>query len=172
MLEKTSIVRDHKGTYFIAKKIYLTDQQALNEIEMMRAIKHPNIVAFHDLIVEKEHLYLIEEFCEEGDLHFHIRRQIRKKRTYFSEEQVSKWLLQLLLAIEYLHNSKILHRDIRPQNIFLTTRGNLKLGSFRLSKVAYWSNLDIRRVTRFGYNRYRFTILHVSRIRLASGIRF
>lgn len=85
--------------------------------------------------MEKGHIYLIEEYCEEGDLAFHIRRQIRKKKNYFSENVVSKWLLQLLLALEYLHNKKIMHRDIKPENVFLTSQGNLKLGSFKSSKV-------------------------------------
>jgi serine/threonine protein kinase len=51
----------------------------------MRTIRHPNIVEFHDLIVDKNHTYLVEEFCEEGDLGFHIRRQIKKKKTFFPE---------------------------------------------------------------------------------------
>ncbi len=102
----------------------------------MKTIRHPNVVGFHDIVMEKGHAYLIEEYCEEGDLAFHIRRQIRKKRSYFSERTIAKWLLQLLLALEYLHNKKIMHRDIRPQNIFLTSLGNLKLGCFRSSKVS------------------------------------
>lgn len=106
----------------------------------MKTIKHPNIVEFHDLVVEKNHIYLIEEFCEEGDLSFHIRRQIRKKKNYFHEELIAQWLLQILLALEYLQNAKIMHRDINPQNIFLTSKGNIKLGSFRFSKVSPWNN--------------------------------
>ena len=70
----------------------------------MKTIKHPNIVEFHDLVVENKYIYLVEEFCEEGDLGFHIRRQIRKKKTYFTEDVVSQWLLQILLALEYLQN--------------------------------------------------------------------
>lgn len=58
--EKTSIVRDNKNNYYIAKKIYMNDDKALNEIGMMKNVKHPNIVAFHDLIVEKDHIYLVE----------------------------------------------------------------------------------------------------------------
>ena len=158
-------MRDNKNNYYIAKKIYLSDEKALNEIGMMRYVKHPNIVAFHDLIVERDHMYLVEEFCEEGDLSFHIRRQIRKKKTYFPEELVSQWLLQLLLAIEYLHNSKIMHRDIRPKNIFLTSRGNLKLGSFRLSKVPIRRYVDFLRRAKFGHNCYRLPLLYGSIMR-------
>ena len=55
-------------------------------------------------MVEKNNIYLIEEFCEEGDIGFHIRRQIKKKKSYFSEELIAQWLLQILLALEYLQN--------------------------------------------------------------------
>ena len=48
---------------------------------------------------------------------------------------VARWLLQILLAVEYLHHLHIIHRDIRPRNIFLTAAGNIKLGSFKVSKL-------------------------------------
>lgn len=102
----------------------------------MKTIRHPNIVACHDIIMEKGRIYLIEEYCEQGDLAYYIKNQIKKKKSYISEKMVSKWLLQILLAIQYLHNKKIMHRDIRPENIFLTSLGNVKLGSFRSSKVS------------------------------------
>ena len=89
----------------------MSDEQALKEvtlddsqIELMKNIKHPNIVQFRELVVEKNNIYLIEEFCEEGDIGFHIRRQIKKKKSYFSEELIAQWLLQILLALEYLQN--------------------------------------------------------------------
>lgn len=72
---------------------------------------HPNLISLHDLIHEGYFLHQIEEYCEEGDLNYHILRQ-RKLNRYFSEETVSQWCLQLLLAIEYLHHQKIIHRFV------------------------------------------------------------
>ena len=80
----------------------------------MKTIRHPNIVQFHDFVLEKGFVYLIEEYCEEGDIGYYIMKQGRKKKGGFGEKTIAKWLLQLLLAIEYLHNKNIMHRDIRP----------------------------------------------------------
>ena len=84
---------------------------------------------------------MIEEYCEEGDLDYYVARQVKMKKM-IPEEIVGRWMLQILLALEYLHHSKIIHRysthyhrDIRPSNIFLTSNGNLKIGSFKTSKL-------------------------------------
>lgn len=51
----------------------------------------------------------VMEYCEEGDIGHHIKRQARKGE-FFSQEIVESWVLQVLLAIEYVHNLKIVHR--------------------------------------------------------------
>lgn len=51
------------------------------------------------------------------------------------EDTLGNWLLQVLLALEYLHGRGVVHRDLRPENIFLTAQGNVKLGSLKFSKV-------------------------------------
>lgn len=51
------------------------------------------------------------------------------------EDTVANWVLQVLLALDYMHAKGIIHRGIRPENIFLTAQGNIKLGSLKFSKV-------------------------------------
>lgn len=74
------------------------------------------------------------EYCEEGDLHFHIQRQLLQKAK-FLEKTILNWLLQMLMALEHIHRSQIVHRDIKSSNIFLTSCGSIKIGDFGIAKV-------------------------------------
>lgn len=75
----------------------------------------------------------------EGDLDFHIMQK-KKKNKHFPENLILNWILELLFALDYLHNKKILHRDIKCSNIFLTTNNTIKLGDFGISKILENSN--------------------------------
>ena len=56
-------------------------------------------------------------------------------REPFTEEQILQWLVQLALALHHVHERGILHRDLKAQNVFITSTGLLKLGDFGISKV-------------------------------------
>ncbi len=52
----------------------------------------------------------------------------------FSESQILDWFVQICLALKYVHDRKILHRDLKTQNIFLTANGDVKIGDFGIGK--------------------------------------
>lgn len=81
------------------------------------------------------------EFCERGDLSKVIEEAIKSK-TPIPESDVLRYLGQVLIAIEAIHSQKILHRDIKPQNIFLTLEGDVKLGDFGVS-IALKDTMDL-----------------------------
>lgn len=97
-------------------------------------LDHPNIVSYKHSFVENGVLIIIMEFCEQRDLGYHIRRR-REKGEKFSETEIMNWFVQICLAIEYVHSRKILHRDLKSQNIFLTRYNTVKLGDFGISKL-------------------------------------
>jgi NIMA (never in mitosis gene a)-related kinase len=72
------------------------------------------------------------EYCPKGDLHHCIEQQ-RLTGSLFPQEQVLAWATQLLLALDYLHQGKVLHRDLKSQNVFISRRNHLKLGDFGVS---------------------------------------
>lgn len=101
------------------------------QIRLLSQLKHPNIVTYKESFLDKEYnMYIVMKYCEEGDLYKKIRATNSKP---FSESQVVDWIAQLVLALHFLHEKKILHRDIKTQNIFIS-KGRLFLGDFGISK--------------------------------------
>lgn len=65
---------------------------------------------------------------------YFIKKRAQKDE-FLDEKLVLNWFLQILLALEFVHRKKILHRDIKSSNIFLRSNGTVKLGDFGISKI-------------------------------------
>ena len=110
----------------------------VTEVNIMRSLDDDNIVKYKYRINErtKEKLYIVMEFCEKGDLKQFIDRR-KKSKEPISEEFIWNMLTQMLLALDACHNNKervVIHRDIKPGNVFVDRFGQFKLGDFGLSK--------------------------------------
>ena len=85
----------------------------------MQKIRHTNIVAYKDSYVDREQfLNIVMVYCDGGDIYSKIKASASKGKN-FTETQIVDWLAQMSLALLYLHERKILHRDMKTQNIFL-----------------------------------------------------
>lgn len=84
-------------------------------------------------------LIIIMEYCEVGDLSYHIKRKV-KNGEFFNEGEIFNWFIQICLALEYVHARRVIHRDLKTQNIFLTGNLTVKLGDFGISRVLENSN--------------------------------
>ncbi|KAM3146133.1 hypothetical protein pb186bvf_001790 [Paramecium bursaria] len=125
---------------YVAKKLNLASmkqkeqEDSKQEVALLQKLNHPHIVQYKDSFQEQGTLIIIMEYCEEGDLQFHINRKQQKNET-FPEKVILNWFLQSALALKYIHEQKILHRDIKSQNIFLNSSGFIKIGDFGISRV-------------------------------------
>ncbi len=107
------------------------------EISILRAIDHPNIVSLSHVITPKtcDYVLLVTELCEDGDLRKFIKSQFPDRKVSFP--LLFEILEQLVDAVAYLHDHRILHRDIKPQNILCEKNGEkltIKLADFGLAK--------------------------------------
>ncbi|GLC74270.1 hypothetical protein PLESTF_001483200 [Pleodorina starrii] len=108
---------------------------ALREAQLLDSLDHPNIIRYRESFVDKDgSLCIVTSFCEEGDLFTRIRKKASQKE-YFTEEEVMNMFVQIASAISYIHSKRVLHRDLKTQNIFIARGGIIKLGDFGISKV-------------------------------------
>lgn len=101
----------------------------------LRLGSHPNVVSLLQSFETQNHIYLVLEYCSNGDLY----EAIRYDKGPLETEHVRDFMMQLVGAVEYCHSKGIYHRDIKPENIFLTQNGSMKLGDFGLATSEPWS---------------------------------
>ncbi|XP_070361163.1 serine/threonine-protein kinase Nek1 isoform X5 [Equus asinus] len=107
-------------------------EESRREVAVLANMKHPNIVQYRESFEENGSLYIVMDYCEGGDLFKRINAQ---KGVLFQEDQILDWFVQICLALKHVHDRKILHRDIKSQNIFLTKDGTIQLGDFGIARV-------------------------------------
>ncbi|GAM18256.1 hypothetical protein SAMD00019534_014310 [Acytostelium subglobosum LB1] len=141
----SKIRRKEDGRTLVWKEIFYGEmkekekQLLVNEVNILQKLKHPNIVRYYDRIIDKNasKIYIIMEFCTGGDLSQLISK-CKNESIFIDEEVIWRTLVQILSALHEIHNRKdgtILHRDIKPGNLFLDESRNVKLGDFGLAKI-------------------------------------
>ena len=105
---------------------------ALNEVKILSSLDNPYIVKYYDSFVEKNLLNIVMEFCEGGDLSNHIRNQMGRPLT---ENKIWKFFIQSCMGLDYIHKRKILHRDIKSMNIFLSKDEDIRIGDLGVAKM-------------------------------------
>lgn len=91
---------------------------------------HEFIVKLHYAFQTDDKLYLVLDFMMGGELFHHL-----KKKGKFSEDVTRFFAAQICLGLEHLHNHNIIYRDLKPENVLLDSKGNIKLADFGLSKI-------------------------------------
>ncbi|XP_015671348.1 serine/threonine-protein kinase Nek4 [Protobothrops mucrosquamatus] len=137
---EVSLVRHrHDGKQYVIKRLNLKHassrerKAAEQEAQLLSQLKHPNIVTYRESWEGDDGLlYIVMGFCEGGDLYHKLKEQ---KGQLLPESQVVEWLVQIAMALQYLHEKHILHRDLKTQNVFLTRSNIIKVGDLGIARV-------------------------------------
>ncbi len=105
---------------------------AIREISLLKELQHQNIVRLKDVVHSEKKLHLVFEFLEH-DLKKHMDQQ--QATGGLTVMQVKSFLYQMLRGIAFCHSHRVLHRDLKPQNLLIDRDRNLKLADFGLARA-------------------------------------
>ena len=133
------IQRKSDGLHCVMKVIDITRmseqerKETLQEAKIIEHLAHPNIVKFIETFKTKRgKLCIVMDYADGGDIGQKIKEQ---RGRHFSESQILDWFTQMCLGMKHIHDRKIIHRDIKGANVFLTKKGIVKIGDFGIAKV-------------------------------------
>ncbi|KAJ7704362.1 kinase-like domain-containing protein [Mycena rosella] len=109
-----------------------TPSTAIREISLLKELKHINILRLHDVIHTETKLILVFEFCEQD-----LKRYMDQhgNRGALDPATVRSFMFQLLKGTNFCHENQVLHRDLKPQNLLINRKMELKLGDFGLARA-------------------------------------
>lgn len=136
---------DHEHLAYKVVKIEKIDEASVKEVKMegkiLRKLNHPCIIKFIEchINIKSKEFYVITELAKNGDLSQMIENH-KNKQLKFDENQIIDWLTQISMALIHIHNKKVIHRDLKPNNLFLSSHNIIKLGDFGVSKNLFFTN--------------------------------
>ncbi|XP_065833409.1 serine/threonine-protein kinase Nek1-like [Oscarella lobularis] len=138
------LVRDKRDSKsFALKQIYLDPakksrnrETVMKEVNILSKLRHPNVVCYKESFFDdrEEHLCIVQDYCDGGTLHQKIE-DAKEMKERISEDKILQWFVQVTLALQHIHSQKVLHRDLKSQNVFLTKNDIVKVGDFGISKM-------------------------------------
>ena len=134
-----------KDKYYVLKEIPLNLSSAAekinsvqNEAEILSSLNNKYIVKFYESFKMNQNIYIIMEYCDNGDLCTFLNKvkKTRKDENYYLDEDfVWKLFIQMSIGLFFIHSKKIIHRDIKTINIFLTKNLDAKIGDLGVAKI-------------------------------------
>lgn len=103
---------------------------AIREVSLLKDLKHANIVTLHDIIHTQKSLTLVFEYLDKD-----LKQYLDDCGNTIHVHNVKLFLFQLLRGLSYCHRRKVLHRDLKPQNLLINDKGELKLADFGLARA-------------------------------------
>ena len=109
-----------------------SEDNIIGERNILSKINHPFIVNMYFSFQDQDNLYLLMDLLSGGDLRYHVTH---KKPCVFNEIQTKFFLANIIIALEYIHSQKIIHRDVKPENLVLDKNGYVRLTDFGIAII-------------------------------------
>ena len=126
--------KENNNIYCLKKINTKKTKDKENEINILSNLSHPNLIKCFFSFYNSENIYIIMDFCEFGDL-FSLLQSVKKKKVFVNEDIIWNIAIQVLVGLNYLHSKKIIHRDIKLLNLFMTKDKKIKIGDMGMSII-------------------------------------
>jgi cyclin-dependent kinase len=103
---------------------------AIREISLLKELRHPNIVRLYDVVHTERKLTLVFEYLDQD-----LKKYLDVCEGGLDSTIARSFLFQLLTGVAYCHHHRVLHRDLKPQNLLINREGELKLADFGLARA-------------------------------------
>lgn len=115
-------------TVAIGHLVPAQQKAVIREVQLLRRLRHPNIIRLFGSFVEGKNLYIITEFAQGGDLQSVVDK-LKRTRKRMAERQLWRFVAEICSALQHMHSHQVVHRDIKAQNVFLSAEGHVKVTS-------------------------------------------
>ena len=122
--------------FYLLKQILLKKikiKNAENESNILKSINHENIVKYYDSFIEKGSFYIIMEFCENSDLSEFIS-QNKENNKIIDKNVIYYIIMDICLGLKEIHKKNLIHRDLKPDSIFISGDYKIKIGDLSMLK--------------------------------------
>jgi len=139
------VLRKQDQNEYVMKSVRIAElgpteqDEAINEVKLLASLDYTHVVRYYDSFVEKGTLYIVMEFCNQGDLQRMIKRYKDKGESSLPEKRIWSIFLQIVLGLHYIHKRRVLHRDMKSANVFLKKEPGgkhvVKIGDLGVAKA-------------------------------------
>ncbi|KAK2580417.1 hypothetical protein KPH14_006167 [Odynerus spinipes] len=127
----THVVTKSKVAIKIIDKTKLNEEnlaKIFREVHIMKRLRHPHIIRLYQVMETEKMIYLVTEYAPGGEIFDHLVRNGR-----MPEPEARRIFRQIVLAVRYLHQQRVVHRDLKAENLLLDADNNIKLADFGFS---------------------------------------
>jgi NIMA (never in mitosis gene a)-related kinase len=132
--------QDPRSPYYVVKEMKTKDlspskiSTMKTEASILKSLNHKNIIKFKEYYISPSKKFcIVMDYASKGDLKSLIQK--KSARNPFTENQILDFFAQICLALDHTHDHKIVHRDLKSQNIFINSENTVKLGDFGISSI-------------------------------------
>ena len=135
------VLNKENNQIYVMKKIPKQNRSDIiegmkNEAKLLSKVNNEHIVKYYESFYSRNSFNIVMEFCDGIDLEKYIDKH-KREHTKIGKEEIYSFILDICEGLKEIHSKNIIHKDIKPDNLFLTSNGKIKIGDFGISRQLY-----------------------------------